>query len=273
LPVLTFGIVADVQYTDHEPVSSRYYRNSPDRLKEAVAEFKKEKVDFIINLGDLIDRDINSFVPVLEILEASGISTYHVVGNHDFSVRQREKKMIPVVPIEGLRYYSFVKQNYRFIFLDGNEVSLYGAPTAAKGREATELLAAMKSRGEINALEWNGAIGKDQLEWLKTELELAREKGEKVLAFCHFPLAPDNSHNLLNYKEVLSMLTEFPEIAVWFAGHNHEGNFGKTGNLYHLTFKAMVNTENENSYAIVRIFNNRIEITGYGREPDRILDL
>ena len=72
-PIFSFGIISDVQYCDCEPAGSRFYRLSADRLREAVNSFRNNSVDFIVNLGDLIDRDYESFKPVLEILDSSGL--------------------------------------------------------------------------------------------------------------------------------------------------------------------------------------------------------
>lgn len=56
VPLFKIGVVTDVQYCDCDNAGSRYYRLSPDKLKQANTRFKKENVDFIINLGDFIDR-------------------------------------------------------------------------------------------------------------------------------------------------------------------------------------------------------------------------
>jgi manganese-dependent ADP-ribose/CDP-alcohol diphosphatase len=95
-PIFTFGIIADVQYADIDPVGTRYYRSSLPKLRESLSSFKNDSADFIINLGDLIDRDFVSFKKVLDIIDSSGIRTYHVSGNHDYAVDSELKKQIPV---------------------------------------------------------------------------------------------------------------------------------------------------------------------------------
>ncbi len=271
-PVITFGVVADVQYSDYDAGISRFYRNSKAKLQEAVTQLKTDSAEFIISMGDLIDKDYASFEPVLAILSSSGLKTHHIIGNHDYSVSNKQKKHLPLIDSTGRRYYSFSKNKFKFIFLDGNDVSIYGASSRKAEREATELLALMRSKGEKNALDWNGAIGRGQIKWLEDELKRAEKNKEKVFLFCHFPIAPDNAHNLLNSKEVLELLAKYPGVLAWFAGHNHEGNYIKTGSTYHVTFKAMVETESDNSFAIVRVYSDRIEIKGFGREISRILD-
>jgi manganese-dependent ADP-ribose/CDP-alcohol diphosphatase len=271
-PIITFGVVADVQYADNNPGASRYYRGSIAKLREAVAQFKNDSAEFIVSMGDLIDKNYESFRPVLDILESSGLKTYHITGNHDYSVNNNQKNQLPLLSPTGERYYSFSKNSFRLIFLDGNDVSLYGASSKKTEQEAVELLTLMKSKGEKNALEWNGGIGSIQFKWLANELTIAEKNKEKVFLFCHFPIAPDNAHNLLNSRELLELLAKYPGVLAWFAGHNHEGNYVKTGSTFYVTFRGMVETENENSFAMVKVFRNRIEIKGYGREASRVLE-
>jgi hypothetical protein len=66
-PELIFGVIADPQYADAEPKWGRFYRNSLVKLEDAVAELNKLPLDFTVTLGDLIDRDLASFAPVMPI--------------------------------------------------------------------------------------------------------------------------------------------------------------------------------------------------------------
>lgn len=271
-PVFSFGVVADVQYSDYDHGISRFYRSSLDKLREALTRFSADSIDFVVNLGDLIDRDMSSYEPVIEEFRASGLKTFHVAGNHDFSVKPGEKKRIPVLPAGNLRYYSFEEKGFRLIFLDGNDISTYGPSGLGAGDKAAEMLKGMRELGEQNALDWNGAIGPKQMKWFRQQLDSARFLKQKALVFCHFPVAPVNPHNLLNYNEVMNLLSEYPEVAAWMCGHNHEGNYIRVGNTHHVNFRGMVETEHENSYAIVKVYSDSIVIDGFGREPDRLLD-
>jgi manganese-dependent ADP-ribose/CDP-alcohol diphosphatase len=88
---------------------------------------------------------------------------------------------------------------------------------------------------------------------------------------CHFPIWPENEHNLLNYNDVLSILEKYDNIIAWFAGHNHPGNYGNFNMIHFVTMKGMVETEEANSCAIVEVYKNKIWIKGYGREKSQIL--
>jgi manganese-dependent ADP-ribose/CDP-alcohol diphosphatase len=270
-PLFSFGIIADVQYADHDPVGTRFYRSSPGKLREAVDSFKEDSADFIINLGDLIDSGYGSYKKVLDIIDSSGIKIYHLTGNHDYSVDPRFKKRLPVLPSSKESYYSFIYKNFRFIFLNGNEISTYFSNNKATLRHAEDYIATLKNKGEINAVNFNGGISSKQLLWLTSQLNEATGKNEKVFIICHFPIVPDNIHNLLNYKEVLLILGKYSNIIAWFNGHNHTGNYGNFNMIHFVTFKGMVETEKDNSFALVEVYKNKIWIRGYGREKSQIL--
>lgn len=271
VPLFSFGIVADVQYCDCEHSGTRYYRSSLQKLRDALDSFAGDKVDFAVNLGDIIDRDYISYSSVFDIIDSSGLEIHHVTGNHDYSVTPRLKKRIP--PLEGKRegYYSFIHNNFRFILLNGNEISTYGISGKRSVKEAEVLINKLGAEGKGNAVDWNGGIGSKQLDWLDEELRLAAGNNEKVFIFCHFPVWPENVHNLLNSELVLETLNKYSNIVTWFNGHNHMGNYGNQNMIHFVTMKGMVETESTNSYAIVDVYRNKIWIRGSGREKSQIL--
>jgi predicted phosphodiesterase len=270
-PLFSFGVIADVQYTDADPAGTRYYRLSTGKLREALTDLKSDSVSFVINLGDLIDRDFKSYKPILHILDSSELTIYHVAGNHDYSVDAKYKKKLPVLISSKKGYYSVAFENFRFIFLNGNEISTYSSDNKSSVNNASVIIDAMKVKGEINAVDWNGGIGSDQMLWLKSQLEISVVANEKAFIVCHFPLVPENIHNLLNYKEVLSLLENYHNIIAWFNGHNHAGNYGNFNNIHFVTFRGMVENDSGNSFARVDVYKNKIWITGTGREKNQIL--
>lgn len=270
-PIFSFGVLADVQYCDCDPSGTRWYRSSLVRLSEALETFKSANTEFVINMGDLIDRDYESYRPVLGILETSGLQIYHVLGNHDYSVEQKYKRRLPLLRDNKNLYYSFAFDNFRFIFLNGNEISTYSSSSRSVIREANTLIDKLKAEGRENAVDWNGAIGSKQLEWLDNELKAATENNESVFIICHFPVWPENIHNLLNSDAVTGILKKYSNIIAWMNGHNHQGNYGNTNMTHFVTFKGMVETDNSNSYAVVEVYRNKIWIKGSGREKSQIL--
>src|SRR5690606_37635981 len=136
-PMFTFGVMADVQYADQDTRGTRHYRSSPAKLAEAVKAFNRERVDFVLHLGDFIDNGFRHFDTLNAITRKLEMPLHHVLGNHDFSVTPAEKPQ--VLSKLGLRrgYYSFVKKNWRFIILNGDDISLFAnAPGSEKYRVA-----------------------------------------------------------------------------------------------------------------------------------------
>jgi predicted phosphodiesterase len=270
-PLFSFGIIADVQYCNCEPAGTRFYSSSLNKLREAMSSFRSDSAEFIINLGDLIDRDIESFKPVLNIIDSSGIKTYHIAGNHDYSVEPRFKRRIPLPLKTKEGYYSFSQSNFRFIALNGNEVSTYASNNKIAIKQAGEYIAALKKEMKPNAVDWNGGISSKQLVWLKEQLKESVSANEKVIILCHFPIFPENAHNLLNYRELISTLEDHQNILAWFSGHNHAGNYGNFNFIHCINLKGMVETESTNSFALVEVYHNKIWIKGSGRERSQIL--
>ncbi|NMC40497.1 MAG: hypothetical protein GYA43_04890 [Bacteroidales bacterium] len=270
-PLFSFGVIADVQYCDCEPSGTRYYKASLQKLGEALRTFEEENVEFIVNLGDLIDRDFNSFDSVAGALKSNSIKLYNVAGNHDFSVDERQKKRVLPLLTGKTGYYSFSHGSYRFIILDGNEISTYGPGSRQQVREAVNLIAKLREEGEPNGMDWNGGPGSKQIEWFTDQLNNSIRENQRVFILCHFPAWPVNEHNLLNYREILGIMQPYDNIIAWFSGHNHTGNYGNLNMVHFFNFKGMVETPDQNSFAVVEVYRNKIWIRGYGRERSMIL--
>ena len=272
LPIFSFGVITDIQYADQDASGTRFYRSSLSKLGNALTELKKDSAQFIVNLGDMIDKGFASYKPVMDIIESSGVKTYHITGNHDYSVEPALKEKLPILNEFKSGFYSFVFRKIRFVFLNGNELSMYASTNESVKKQTTDLIAKLKEKGEINAFVWNGGMSDIQLGWLNKQLSEASSKKEKVILLCHFPVVPDSADNLFNYKEIVKYLGNFHNIIAWFNGHSHGGNYGVANKTHFVTFKGMLETENENSFALVKVFKDRLEIQGFGREVSRTLN-
>jgi manganese-dependent ADP-ribose/CDP-alcohol diphosphatase len=272
IPLFTFGVMTDVQYCDCENAGTRYYRSSLRKLNEAVQTFNQKNVAFVTHLGDFIDHDFESYDTLNAIVKQLNSPLYQVLGNHDFSVKQEEIKKVPAILQLKNRYYSFARNRWRFIVLDGNDLSVYGNIKTGKiFDEASQRLENLKAQKVPNAQSWNGGLGEKQVRWLKKELASAAQKGEKVLILCHMPIMPENnSHTLWNDQEVRSLLEGYPNVLAYFNGHVHEKSYYTHKGTHYVTFKGMVEKE-ENGYAIVEVYRDYLKIIGYAQEDSRLL--
>ena len=145
----------------------------------------------MIHLGDFIDRDYDSFDKVLPIYQSLKMPAYHALGNHDFDVADKWKAKVPERMGMKSKYYNFKAQGWRFIVLDGNDVSFHAYPKdSLEYQNAGEYY----RENKIRSPKWNGAVGEKQLAWMQEVLRGAEEKGEKVVLYCHFPVYPADPH-------------------------------------------------------------------------------
>ena len=271
-PIFRFGLVADTQYADKPTAGTRHYAGSAQSLARCVADLKARRVAFGVSLGDIIDgrgaesrTDLNA---MLALWAGLGKPVRHVIGNHCLSVPRKE-----LLPALGLRrgWYEFRKAGWRFIVLDALDVSVAG-PTGPREAELAKRYMALTPK----LPEYDGAIDREQLIWLRVRLADARARGDKVVIFCHLPVHPDSTtapHLLWNHTEVLSAVQSAGCVRAWFAGHDHAGGYANRGGIHHVTQRGMVGApEGSNAYSVVSVYPDRLAVEGVGLAASHTLD-
>ena len=267
------GVFADCQYCNCETAGTRFYRNSLSKLEDCIIEFNQTKeLQFVVGLGDFIDRDFASYDSVNKILNSSKHKVNHVIGNHDLAVKKADLEKVPSKLNLNETWYSFSKNGWYFIFLNGNDITFHSnnPETVQLAQTITEKL---KKEGKPNFYDWNGGIGIKQQEWLENELQFATSKKQKVAIFCHYPLLPFEAHALWNSEEVLAVLAKFNCVKLYLNGHNHAGNYAFQNGIHFVNLKGMVETEKENAFSVISFSDSKIEIEGFGREENRNLKI
>ena len=163
-PVLTIAHITDIHIRGND--------NIPQRAKKCLAETLKHKVDFILNGGDSIhDASYDNVTREMVIeqwsiwddfIKNTSLDVYSCIGNHDpwwkAPAETDELYGIPYV-VKRLkipkRYYSFSRNNWHFIILDGNNKGI--------------------------------TLDPEQMDWLKAELN-GLEKNTPVLLMSHYPI-------------------------------------------------------------------------------------
>mgnify|MGYP003665388529 CR=1 FL=1 len=265
------GVIADCQYCNCDIKWDRYYKKAPQRLKEAVATLNKDSLNYTIHLGDFIDKDYTSLDSILPTWKTLTSKSYHVLGNHDFEVQDSLKeKVLEKLNIKK-RYYSFVENDWRFIVLDGNDLSFYGTTSKEKAQQTDSLFNQLKDENLPYVQKWNGALSNKQLNWIQQELDKAVQENQKVGFYCHFPIFPVDEHNIWNREQFLSLIKPYKNVKLFFNGHNHAGAYEFVDNVHYLTFKGMVDTEKTSAFAKVHFENDTIFVEGFEREISRKL--
>ncbi len=263
----SFGAIADCQYCQVKSKSIRKYSLSKKKLEECIAKFNRMNLEYVVHLGDFIDRGYENFDILLPIFNRLNCPKYHVLGNHDYSVADHLKKEVPAKLGMPANYYSYKVKGWRYVVLDGNDVSFHAYP---KGSSEAKEAAVYYKANKVTSPRWNGALGSEQIAWLKRTLDNAEKEAENTIIFCHFPVYPKDIHNLWNAEEVVALLEKYSCVKAYINGHNHHGNYGVKNGIHYLTLKGMVDT-NDNSYARISVDSEKIVVKGYGREEDRTL--
>lgn len=260
------GLIADCQYAD-KTSEVKKFSSSLNKLEEAVTHFNNEDIAMVFHLGDFIDEKYDNFQKLLNITKKLNKPLYHVLGNHDFKVKEHLKEQVPIILGLKNRYYAVQKNGFRMLVLDSTDLSIY-----AHAKDHPRTLEAIKVHTEQypDKAKWIGGISKEQFTWIKQQLALAEAKNEKVILMSHHPIYPANSFNIWNDFELLQLLAKNKQVVAYLNGHDHKGNYGVFEGIHFLTLKGMVNTD-INSYSIAELKSDAIIIHGVGREEDRVM--
>ncbi|KAF4350323.1 hypothetical protein F8388_010879, partial [Cannabis sativa] len=296
-PVLSFGVIADVQHADIPDGRSflgvpRYYRHSILVLQRAVQRWNADKKHkFVINFGDIVDGfcpkdlSLSTVNKVVEEFEKFDGPVYHMIGNHCLYNLPRDK-LLPMLKIpseDGCAYYDFSPSpEFRFVVLDGYDISAIGWPQDHPKRlEAVKILKEKNPNSDKNSPEglvgierrflmFNGAVGKEQLKWLDGILQEATNMMQKVVICCHLPLDPGSTSFaalLWNFDEVMDLIHKYNCVKVCIAGHNHKGGHSiDSHGIHHRVLEAALECPPEkDAFGYVDLYNDRLSLTGTDR--------
>ncbi len=271
LPAFKAGLIADPQYCDCDPSGTRFYRETINKLPAAIDTLNKYEVDFVVTLGDFIDRDFESFNSVLPFYNNLNMPDYRLLGNHEFEYTEEIYKdsVMQLLNIPDY-YYDFSYSGWRFIVLDGTELAEYDSLLHPDLRDEGDSLW-QSIEGQINALTWNGGIGRKQRSWLENKIQDAADNNENVILFCHFPVYPFHRLNLWNSEQIIEIVEKYDNVAAYINGHNHDGNYGFLNGKHYITQKGMVETAGNNSFSILEIYDNHLVFNSYGLMDNHVI--
>lgn len=262
---IVIGVIADVQYADCMPAGSRHFRTSLEKLAESVDFFNQTKPIFVVSLGDLIDRSPADLSAPLASLKSLEVPVYHLLGNHDYRGGSTSRWLVNQLQMPAT-YYTQSQGNWTFVFLDTNDLSVYTCQNDSINKdELMDLLAQLEKTKAPQNENWNGGIGKQQLQWLDGILTQCEKESRNVVLFSHHPLYPKSRFSALNYDQIVEVIDRYSCVKAAFAGHHHDGNFAFYKGIPFFTLEGMVETPNKNAYGLVYLYEKKVELVGYGR--------
>lgn len=215
---MKFAVFSDLHY-DAIPDGDR-------RIEEFLTCAKKAEAEFIIDLGDLC-YPLNENNKILDKLRSSKLPCYFSIGNHNTDHFPIDK----VIEFFDLKksYYSFSKDNIKFIVLDGNFIKKESSivPYYKKNYDKT--------------IDDYPYIPNEEIKWLKKELE-AKEKYYIIIS--HQSLANNfQKRGISNREEVRAILEERNlngrKILFCINGHDHGGACKVINGIYYYTLNSM----------------------------------
>ena len=121
-PEVRFGLITDLHYADKPPAGRRHYRETPAKLAEAADHFRREPIEFLVELGDLIDAadSVEDELRYLDRIDRDFAEIcprrYYVLGNHCVDTLTKREFLDGVGRKEA--HYSFDRGGVHFVVLD-----------------------------------------------------------------------------------------------------------------------------------------------------------
>lgn len=254
-PLVRVGLLTDLHYADKDPRGTRHYRDTLEKIAGAGDFFAEKGVDFIVELGDLIDAadsvevELGYLRRINREFAALGPERHYVLGNHCVDTLTKTEFLGEVGQPES--YYSFDRGGVHFIVLD----------------------ACFRSDGvayERKNFEWTDPnLPPFELEWLRGDLA---DTSGPVVVFAHQRLDVADKHGVKNAAAVRALLESHGRVAGVFQGHSHQNACLEIGGIHYTTLRAMVEgpgVEN-NGYGLLEVFSGGVmKLTGGGLQESR----
>ena len=251
---LRVGLVTDLHYADKPSAGTRHYRETLRKLDEAAQQFERDKPDFLVELGDLIDAadsvdtEQRYLRTVNQKFAAICDDRHYVLGNHCVDTLKKEEFLGTVE--QKRSYYSFDRSGVHFVVLDACFRS-DGQPYQRKN------------------FKWTDAnIPAKEQEWLRADLQSTELP---VIVFAHQRLDVSNNHGVRNNAEVRKILEARGNVKAVFQGHSHANDVKEIGGVHYCTLVAMVEGSgaDNNGYSLMTYQSDgTIEVQGFRKQDD-----
>lgn len=251
-PKVRFGLITDLHYADKPTVGTRHYRETPAKLAEAAEQFRKDRPDFLVELGDLIDSS-GSVEADLDDLgrisrDVSGVSEarHYVLGNHCVDLLTKPEFLGCVG--QERSFYSFDSGGHHFIVLD----ACFRADGEPYGRK--------------NSTWTDANLPRQEIEWLRADL--AGATGSTVV-FVHQRLDVGKPYGVGNAAEIRALLEGSGKVRAVFQGHSHKNDYHEIAGIHYVTLVAMVEgsgLENSGSATVDLDADGSIRVQGFRKQ-------
>ncbi|OYD44569.1 alkaline phosphatase [Sphingobacterium cellulitidis] len=233
--VIKFGVISDLHFD--------LMHDASDRAQKFVDHMISERPDFIIQLGDFcMPKPQNK--KLMDIWNQFPGDKYHVLGNHDTDSGFTKEQALNFWNCPSA-YYSFDKEGFHFVVLDGNE-KVENSQVKGYPRE----------------------IAKVQLDWLKEDLS---KTNLRTIIFCHqgFDNSEGGIENGMRVRHLFEQINKeagFKKVILVLSGHHHSNYHNEINGIHYVQINSSsyywVN-ENYNSKAFNEEFYKKYPLLKY----------
>ncbi|MEW4569635.1 metallophosphoesterase [Tautonia sp. JC769] len=251
---LRFGLITDLHYADKPPAGSRHYRETPSKLAEAAERFREANLDFLVELGDLIDaaESVEVELGYLDRIDRD-FSTIaerrvYVLGNHCVDTLTKGEFLGRVG--QERSFGAFDAGGYHFVWLD----SCFRSDGEPYGRK--------------NSVWTDANVPAFELDWLRDDLAATELP---TILFAHQRLDDPGPHGVRNAEAVREILEASGKVRAVFQGHSHQNDLRAIRGIPYCTLVAMVEGSgaDQNGYAVVDLLDDgTIRVDGFRRQAD-----
>lgn len=254
---LRIGLITDLHHADKPAAGSRYYRETRDKLAEAIAKFTKVNADMVVELGDLIDAapavetELKYLNTINQLFSTIPCEKHYVLGNHCVDTLTKHEFLLSVGQEKS--FYSFDKAGWHFVVLD----ACFNSDNTPYERKNSK---------------WNDSnISVEEVEWLRADLEGTQSP---TIVFVHQRLDGTGPHTIKNAPKVRKILENSNTVAV-FQGHSHANDLTKIKGVHYVTQVAMVegSGKENNGYSILELMaDGSLRVVGFRKQATRIVE-
>ena len=195
--------------------------DSKKRISTFIDSMIIAKPDFIIELGDFVIPK-EKYDTMFSIWNSFSGPKYHVIGNHEMDGGTSMEDALAYRKMKN-SYYSFSKNGFKFIVLDGND------------------------KKHENEKGYRSYIGEEQINWLKEQL---KKSEEPIVVFSHQGIGTDpnnpgerysieNSEDVREIFENHNELNKSSKIICCFNGHTHHDYPEDINGIWYITINSM----------------------------------